>query len=106
MRPSRNEEDQNPLAPQFLDPGRVAPSAAIRQHGMLRQVPLSAGCYKHTVLTLANGRVYLGGASILLPNNNSGLPRELMCGGKDVRVFVVNRDSMAAIKKELPAETM
>jgi hypothetical protein len=34
------------------------------------------------------------GAPILLPDNNSTSPHELIGGGKDGRVFIVNRDSM------------
>ena len=34
------------------------------------------------------------GAAILLPDNSSSTPREVVGGGKDGRVFVVNRDNM------------
>jgi hypothetical protein len=34
------------------------------------------------------------GAAVLLPDNPSSTPREVIGGGKDGRVFVVNRDSM------------
>ena len=34
------------------------------------------------------------GAAILLPDNTSSTPREVIGGGKDGRVFVVNRDNM------------
>jgi hypothetical protein len=39
------------------------------------------------------------GAPILLPNNNSAFPHELIGGGKDGRVFVVNRDNMGGYQK-------
>jgi PQQ-like domain len=36
------------------------------------------------------------GATILMPDDSSGSPRETIGGGKDGRVFVVNRDSMGS----------
>lgn len=39
------------------------------------------------------------GAPILLPDNNSVFPHEVLGGGKDGRVFVVDRDSMGGYQK-------
>lgn len=36
------------------------------------------------------------GAAIIMPNNSSSTPHEVIGGGKDGRVFVVNRDNMGA----------
>jgi len=45
--------------------------------------------------TLINNDADLGaGAAIVMPDNSSGTPHELIGGGKDGRIFVLNRDNM------------
>jgi hypothetical protein len=36
------------------------------------------------------------GSPVLMPDNNSGTPHELIGGGKDGKLFVINRDSMGS----------